>query len=237
MLLATLPPGTASSETCLGLALAAGAPARTVQSYPGQASPPRQPNPASHRSISLSSRTTASGSWGLWGHWVRAGPPPHRPQHQLPWQCPCRALLCWLFALGAPGGCWDLLGRLWSARPAGCIAGCPCWALCGARGACEEENKEQRCLVCLQQELGHELTVCPLLMSWGCCVPAPAAAPCHSRMLSLALDEAEQSPFSSAAPWQRRAGSATSAQAASSEGRGWPQAPGPAPGPGVSPCC
>lgn len=37
--------------------------------------------------------------------------------------------------------------------------------------------------MCPQQELGHELPVCPLLMSWGCCVPAPAptAAPCHCR--------------------------------------------------------
>lgn len=36
--------------------------------------------------------------------------------------------------------------------------------------------------MCPQQELGHELPVCPLLMSRGCCVPAPVptAAPCCS---------------------------------------------------------
>ena len=182
---------------------------------------------------------------------MRAEPSPHHPPAAAPPAVPLLgAPVLAVFALGAPGGCWDLLGRLWSARPAGRIAGCPCWALCEACGACERREQVTEVLCVSAAGTGpraarlspaNELGVLRACACAHSCPVPQRSKPQRRDAVYLPLEAAEQSPFSSgcwqlrAAPaaWQTGAGSAASAQAARAEGGGWlrPQtAPGPAGG-------
>lgn len=170
--------------------------------------------------------TAAGGTVLLWGTWVRAEP---SPWQWLPWD-----LLGWMFVLGALGGCWDSLGKAWSARPAGRVAGWPCWALCEARGACErgEQVTEVLCVSAAgtgpraaRPSPANELGV---LRARACAHSCPEPLPARPRDATSQPRAAEQSSFSSVGPSCR---TADRSLCPSCRGRGQPcHHPGPGPG-------